>query len=93
MRSPIDMKNPYGYAILFSIKQIRKNMYYQTIDKLEKMGVDKEYIQGWVGGYLGNPQREEQRLTEAYEMGYKDGTNKEISSAEQFCAVPDNDKG
>ena len=27
--------------------------YYQTVDQLEKMGVDPDYLQGWVGGYLG----------------------------------------
>jgi hypothetical protein len=59
-------------------------MYYETIDKLEKMGVDPEYIQGWIGGYLENPKREEQRITKAYEAGYEDGTTKEINSAEQF---------
>lgn len=58
--------------------------YYETIDKLEKMGVDREYIQGWIGGYLENPKREEQRITEAYEAGYEDGTAKEIGSAERF---------
>ena len=31
--------------------------YYQTVDQLEKMRVDPDYLQGWVGGYLGNPQR------------------------------------
>ncbi len=59
-------------------------MYYETIDKLEKMGVDREYIQGWIGGYLENPKREEQRITEAYEAGYDDGTAKEIASADRF---------
>ena len=59
-------------------------MYYETIDKLEKLGVDREYIQGWIGGYLENPKREEQRITEAYEAGYEDGAAKEINSAERF---------
>lgn len=58
--------------------------YYETIDKLEKMGVDREYIQGWIGGYLENPKREEQRITEAYEAGYEDGAAKEINGAERF---------
>jgi len=59
-------------------------MYYETVDKLEKMGVDRDYIQGWIGGYLGNPKREEQRVTEAYEAGYQDGSAKEITRAEEF---------
>ena len=59
-------------------------MYYETIDSLEKMGVDPEYIQGWIGGYLENPKREEQRLTEAYKTGYEDGESKETTNAERF---------
>jgi hypothetical protein len=47
--------------------------YRDTIDLLEKKGVDPEYINGWASGYLHNPKREEQRLTPAYEAGYKDG--------------------
>ena len=31
------------------------NVYYETIDKMEKSGVDKEYINGWAGGFLHNP--------------------------------------
>ncbi|MFQ6024493.1 MAG: hypothetical protein ACE5NW_17405 [Acidiferrobacterales bacterium] len=58
--------------------------YYETVDKLEEMGVDWEYVQGWVGGYLGNPKREKQRLTEAYNAGYDDGLNKNISNAESW---------
>lgn len=50
--------------------------YYDMVTKMEAAGVDPEYIQGWQGGYLINPKREEQRLTEAYEAGYEDGTNK-----------------
>jgi len=48
--------------------------YYDTVVSMEKAGVDAEYIQGWQGGYLVNPEREEQRLTDAYEAGYADGT-------------------
>ena len=60
--------------------------YYETIDKLEKMGVNPDYLQGWVGGFLGNPQREEQRVTEAYSAGYEDGQNKTIDSAADWKA-------
>ena len=49
------------------------DFYYQTIDKMEKADVDREFIQGWIGGYMGNPKREEQRLTEAYEAGFEAG--------------------
>ena len=60
--------------------------YYDSIDKLEKMGVDSEYIQGWVGGYLENPKREQQRVTEAYEAGYEDGEARETTNAKKFKA-------
>jgi hypothetical protein len=48
--------------------------YHDTVDAMEKAGVDPEYIQGWQGGFLINPKREEQRVTEAYEAGYGDGS-------------------
>jgi hypothetical protein len=59
-------------------------MYYETIDKLEKAGVNNEYIQGWSGGYLANPKREEQRVTEAYAAGYEDGQSKATTNAEKY---------
>ena len=48
---------------------------------MEEIKVQQEYILGWQGGFLGHPQREEQRLTEAYEAGYTDGSDK---STENF---------
>jgi hypothetical protein len=56
------------------------NPYYEAVDQMEKMGVEDEYIQGWESGYLGMPQREEQRLTEAYEAGYADGKAKNTAN-------------
>ena len=50
--------------------------YYNIVKQLVTRGVDSEYIQGWVGGYLGNPEREAQRETEPYRGGYKDGKEK-----------------
>ena len=52
--------------------------YYEAVDKMEKLGVEPEYIQGWEGGYLGMPEREEQRVTEAYEAGYAAGKEKTL---------------
>ncbi len=49
------------------------NTYYEAINKMEKSGVDADYINGWACGFLRNPKREEQRITEAYEAGYNDG--------------------
>jgi len=50
--------------------------YYNAVTKMEKEGVDPEYIQGWQGGFLNNPEREEQRVTEAYSAGFEDGKAK-----------------
>jgi len=47
--------------------------YYDATTKMEEMKIDPEYIQGWQGGYLLNPEREEQRVNEAYSAGYEDG--------------------
>mgnify|MGYP003572495566 CR=1 FL=1 len=50
--------------------------YYETVKKMEEANVDREYILGWIGGYLENPEREEQRVSEAYQAGQEDGSNK-----------------
>ena len=47
--------------------------YYDACTKMEEMGVDAEYVQGWQGGYVNNPEREEQRVNEAYSAGFEDG--------------------
>ena len=49
------------------------NAYYDTIVKMEKAGVDPEYVLGWQSGFLRNPPREEQRANDAYTAGYEDG--------------------
>ena len=49
--------------------------YRDATTQMEEMNVQSEYILGWQGGFLGHPQREEQRLTEAYEAGYADGSD------------------
>lgn len=54
--------------------------YYDAVTKMEQIGVNDEYIQGWQAGYLQNPQREEQRVTEAYEAGYADGEGKTLDN-------------
>ena len=63
----------------WELKQVNQQ-YYDGIGKMEKMGVNQEYIQGWIGGFIQNPKREEQRITEAYGAGYEDGENKDDSN-------------
>ena len=60
--------------------------YYDTVVKLEKDGIDPEYVQGWQGGYVCNPEREEQRLTDAYSAGYADGTEHNTDNSAKFKA-------
>jgi hypothetical protein len=52
------------------------SVYYETVDQMQKKGVDPEYINGWASGFLHNPKREEQRVNEAYEAGYAHGMEK-----------------
>ena len=58
--------------------------YYDGVSKMEEMSVNKEYLLGWVGGYLQNPMREEQLVNEAYEAGYADGESKTTDNFEQW---------
>lgn len=54
--------------------------YYDAVTKMEQMGVNEDYVMGWQSGYLQLPQREEQRLTEAYEAGFADGEEKNLDN-------------
>jgi len=58
--------------------------YYNAVVAMEKAGVDAEYLQGWQGGYLLNPEREEQRVTEAYQAGYADGTEHNLDAYKEW---------
>ncbi len=60
------------------------NPYYETVDRMQKQGVDPEYINGWVGGFLHNPKREEQRVSEAYDAGYAAGLEKKKGGFEAW---------
>ncbi len=61
-----------------------REFYYNAVDKMQKMQVDPEYIQGWIGGYMGNPKREEQRITKPYEAGYEDGGSSDASKFDEW---------
>ena len=58
--------------------------YYDAVSQMEKMKINQEYMLGWMGGYLQNPMREEQRVNEAYEAGYTDGSNRNTSNFNQW---------
>jgi hypothetical protein len=59
-------------------------VYYESIDRMEKKGVDPEYINGWASGFLHNPKREEQRISEAYESGYEHGIENKADGFEAW---------
>lgn len=58
--------------------------YYDNVTKLEQMGVNEEYMIGWQSGFIGNPEREEQRVSDAYSAGYEDGRNRTMDNADKF---------
>ena len=60
--------------------------YRDAVTKMEELQVDPEYILGWQGGFLGHPEREEQRVTEAYEAGYADGSEKTTDNFENWVS-------
>jgi hypothetical protein len=60
--------------------------YRDAVTKMEAADVDPEYILGWQGGYLGHPEREEQRITEAYTAGYEDGQEKNTNNFDKWRA-------
>ena len=59
--------------------------YFESVKAMEEMGVNDNYIQGWVTGYLQNPEIEVQRMTPEYQSGYKDGNNKSNANFKDFC--------
>lgn len=62
-------------------------LYHTTIAEMEKNKVQRDYIQGWIGGFMGNPKREEQRVTGAYDAGFEDGANKNTSNYENWIVT------
>ena len=58
--------------------------YYDMVTKLEDIGANDDYICGWQEGYLGMPEREEQRVNEAYEAGYEDGGKHTFDKAGEY---------
>jgi len=73
----ISLAYPLSYAAAEQPEaRIMNIVYYETIDTMQKKGVDPEYINGWASGFLHNPRREQQRVNEAYEAGYAQGLEK-----------------
>ena len=62
--------------------------YYDSIDRMEKHNVSRDFVLGWAAGYLGNPQLEEQRRTEAYMAGFEAGEAKSTEGKEAYVNAP-----
>jgi len=58
--------------------------YREAITKMEAANVDPEYVLGWQGGFLGHPEREEQRVTDAYTAGFEDGSAKKTDGFDSW---------
>jgi hypothetical protein len=67
---------------------IMNTQYYESIELLEKSNVSREFVLGWAAGYLGNPQVEEQRRTEAYVAGFAAGAGKSTEGMEDYVNAP-----
>ena len=63
--------------------RVDQDFYYDAVDRMEKAGVRRDYILGWIAGYMQNPRREEQRVNDAYDAGFEHG---EASDADSFEA-------
>ncbi|HEC13163.1 MAG TPA: hypothetical protein ENI80_07920 [Acidiferrobacteraceae bacterium] len=60
--------------------------YYDQLDKMEKAGINREYIVGWATGFLRSPKVEEQRMTDAYDAGFNDGMDGKTDSFKNWAS-------
>ncbi len=57
--------------------------YYDAVCRMIELNVDPEYMEGWMGGYLRNPRREEGEITQEYSTGFEDGLERDTR---HFCS-------
>jgi hypothetical protein len=60
--------------------------YRDITTKMEEANTNQDYVIGWQGGYLGHPEREEQRVNDAYNAGYEDGKAKKTDGYSAWAA-------
>ncbi len=60
------------------------NKYYECLTALEQRGVHREYVVGWASGFLGNPEIEEQRRSDAWSAGYAAGQAQTLDGADEW---------
>nr|CAA6829196.1 MAG: Unknown protein [uncultured Thiotrichaceae bacterium] len=58
--------------------------YFDAVVAMESAGTDPEFVQGWQNAYLVNPEREEQRLNDAYSAGYEAGKEKDTEAYKEW---------
>ena len=61
-------------------------IYRDATTEMESLKVQPDYILGWQGGFLGHPLREEQRVNDAYQAGYDDGSAKTTENFGNWAA-------
>jgi len=60
--------------------------YRDITTKMEDASTKLDYVVGWQTGYLGHPEREEQRVNDAYTAGYEDGQAKKTDGYSAWAA-------
>lgn len=60
--------------------------YREITTKMEATGTKPDYIIGWQSAYLGHPEREEQRVNDAYTAGYNDGQTRKTDGFSAWAA-------
>ena len=60
------------------------DLYREVTTRMEQAGVDPDYVLGWQGGYLGHPEREKQRVSDAYTAGRADGQEKNTDNFDKW---------
>lgn len=62
-----------------------KATYHSTLKKMQEAGANPEYCHGWASGALGNPELEEQRVTDAYTAGFEHGGQGVVDGYKEWC--------
>ena len=63
---------------------MEQSLYHSTLKAMQEAGASQAYCHGWASGALGNPELEEQRVTEDYTAGYEDGKNGVTDAYQQW---------
>lgn len=64
---------------------MEQEIYHSTLKKMHEAGVSHDYYHGWASGALGNPELEEQRITDGYTAGYEHGRDGVVDGYKDWC--------